>query len=91
MTVTYVDKKGAEHTVTAQGVLAAAGRKANVDGLFGENFSVVMERGAIVGDVDGRPSVPHVYVIGDAKAKNIQLAHVASAQGENAVAEKRGM
>ena len=86
MTVTYVDKKGAEHTVTAQGVLAAAGRKANVDGLFGENFSVEMERGAIVGDVDGRTSVPHVYVIGDAKAKNIQLAHVASAQGENAVA-----
>ena len=86
MTVTYVDKKGAEHTVTAQGVLAAAGRKANVDGLFGENFSVEVERGAIVGDVDGRTSVPHVYVIGDAKAKNIQLAHVASAQGENAVA-----
>ena len=51
MTVTYTDKKGAEHTVTAQGT-----------------------------------SVPHVYVIGDAKARNIQLAHVASAQGENAVA-----
>ena len=34
----------------------------------------------------GRTSVPHVYVIGDAKAKNIQLAHVASAQGENVVA-----
>ena len=29
----------------------------------------------------GRTSIPHVYVIGDAKAKNIQLAHVASAQG----------
>ena len=55
MTVTYTDKKGAEHTVTAQGVLAAAGRKANLDGR-------------------------------DAKAKNIQLAHVASAQGENVVA-----
>ena len=34
----------------------------------------------------GRTSVPHVYGIGDAKAKNIQLAHVASAQGENVVA-----
>ena len=33
MTVTYTDKKGAEHTVTAQGVLAAAGRKANLDSL----------------------------------------------------------
>lgn len=86
MQVTYVDKKGAEHTVSAQGVLAAAGRKANIEGLFGPDFSLELERGAIVGDADGRTSVPHVYVIGDAKARNIQLAHVASAQGENAVA-----
>lgn len=86
MTVSYVDKKGVEQTVTAQGVLAAAGRKANLEGLFGPDFSLELERGAIVGDVDGRTSVPHVYVIGDAKARNIQLAHVASAQGENAVA-----
>lgn len=86
MRVTYTDKKGAEHTVTAQGVLAAAGRKANLEGLFGPDFSLELERGAIVGDADGRTSVPHVYVIGDAKARNIQLAHVASAQGENAVA-----
>lgn len=86
MRVTYVDKKGAEHTVSAQGVLAAAGRKANIEGLFGPDFSLELERGAIVGDADGRTSVPHVYVIGDAKARNIQLAHVASAQGENAVA-----
>lgn len=86
MRVTYADKKGVEHTVSAQGVLAAAGRKANLDGLFGPDFSLELERGAIVGDVDGHTSVPHVYVIGDAKARNIQLAHVASAQGENAVA-----
>lgn len=79
MTVTYTDKKGAEHTVTAQGVLAAAGRKANLDGLFGPDFSLELDRGAVVGDDMGRTSVPHVYVIGDAKAKNIQLAHVASA------------
>ena len=86
MHVTYADKKGEAHTVSAQGVLAAAGRKANLEGLFGPDFSLELERGAIVGDVDGRTSVPHVYVIGDAKARNIQLAHVASAQGENAVA-----
>lgn len=86
MQLTYTDKKGVEHTVSAQGVLAAAGRKANLDGLFGPGFSLDLERGAIVGDADGRTSVPHVYVIGDAKARNIQLAHVASAQGENTVA-----
>ena len=50
MTVTYTDKKGAEHTVTAQGVLAAAGRKANLDGLFGPDFSLELDRGAVVGD-----------------------------------------
>ncbi len=86
MQLTYTDKKGVEHTVSAQGVLAAAGRKANLDGLFGPGFSLDLERGAIVGDADGRTSVPHVYVIGDAKARNIQLAHVASAQGENTMA-----
>lgn len=90
MTVTYTDKKGAEHQITAQGVLAAAGRIANLDGLFGPDFSLELDRGAVVGDEIGRTSVPHVYVIGDAKARNIQLAHVASAQGENVIADILG-
>ena len=37
-------------------------------------------------DAAGRTSLPHLYVIGDAKAGNIQLAHLAEAQGKNAVA-----
>ncbi len=86
MTVTYLDKKGKENVVTAEGVLAAAGRCANVDGLFAEGVEIEMFKNAIVGDEVGRTSLPHVYVIGDAKAKNIQLAHVAEAQGTNAVA-----
>lgn len=90
MTVTYTDKKGTEHQITAQGVLAAAGRIANLDGLFSPDFSLELDRGAVVGDEIGRTSVPHVYVIGDAKARNIQLAHVASAQGENVIADILG-
>ena len=86
MTVTYLDKKGKETVVTAEGVLAAAGRCANVDGLFAEGVEIEMFKNAIVGDEVGRTSSPHIYVIGDAKAKNIQLAHVAEAQGANAVA-----
>ena len=86
MTVTYLDKKGKETVITAEGVLAAAGRCANVDGLFAEGVEIEMFKNAIVGDEVGRTSIPHVYVIGDAKAKNIQLAHVAEAQGANAVA-----
>lgn len=86
MTVTYLDKKGKETVITAEGVLAAAGRCANVDGLFAEGVEIEMFKNAIVGDEMGRTSIPNVYVIGDAKAKNIQLAHVAEAQGANAVA-----
>lgn len=86
MTVTYSDKKGEEHTVSAEGVLASAGRCANIDGLFGEGVEVELFKNAIVADEVGRTSIPHIYVIGDAKARNIQLAHVAEAQGANAVA-----
>lgn len=86
MTVTYTDKKGGEHTVTAEGVLAAAGRGANLDGLFGPGVEPELFKNAVVGDEVGRTSIPNVYVIGDAKARNIQLAHVAEAQGTNVVA-----
>lgn len=86
MTVTYLDKKGQEHTVTAEGVLAAAGRKANLDGLLADGLELEMFKGAVVADEAGRTSIPHVYVIGDAKARNIQLAHVAEAQGTNVIA-----
>jgi len=86
MTVTYLDKKGKETVVTAEGVLASAGRGANVDGLFAEGLEIEMFKNAVVGDEMGRTSIPHIYVIGDAKAKNIQLAHVAEAQGTNVVA-----
>ncbi len=86
MSVTYRDKKGTSYTVQAEGVLAATGRRANLEGLLSEGLDLQLERGAVVGDYAGCTSIPHIYVIGDAKAGNIQLAHVASAQGENAVA-----
>lgn len=85
MKVTYIDKKGVETVVEGAGVLVATGRRANTEGLFTDGFAPEMERGAIVGDHLGRTSIPNMYVIGDAKARNIQLAHVASAQGKNVV------
>ncbi len=90
MTVTYLDKKGAEQTASAQGVLMATGRRANTEGLFAQGTQPEMERGAIIADECGRTSLAGVYVIGDAKAKNIQLAHVATAQAANAVAAIAG-
>ena len=86
MKVTFTDKKGKEQSVTAEGVLMAAGRRANTEGLFAPDVQPETERGAILGDEAGRTSIPHIYVIGDAKARNIQLAHVAQAQALNAAA-----
>lgn len=86
MSVTWTDKKGNEQVSTAQGVLLAAGRIANTDDLFAPGAEPELEKGAILADELGRTSVEHLYVIGDAKAHNIQLAHVAEAQGTNMAA-----
>ena len=85
MSVTYLDKKGKEQVACAEAVLMAAGRRAALEGLFGEGMAPEMSRGALVADADGRTSIPGLYVIGDAMAGNIQLAHVAAAQGENVI------
>ena len=85
MSVTYLDKKGKEQVACAEAVLMAAGRRAAIEGLFCEGMVPEMSRGALVADADGRTSIPGLYVIGDAMAGNIQLAHVAAAQGENVI------
>ena len=63
-----------------EAVLCAIGRRPNTAGLFGEGFSLEMERGRIVVDEAFRTSVPGVYAIGDVSSR-IQLAHAATAQG----------
>ncbi len=77
-------EKGQAHRIPAQRILCAIGRRANTEGLFGEGFSVECDRGRIVTDDHFRTSVEGIYAIGDVTAK-IQLAHMASAQGLNAV------
>ena len=86
MTVSCLDKKGKEKTFTADGVLIATGRRANTAGLFAPGAAPEMERGAIAADAAGRTNIPGLYVIGDARARNIQLAHLAEAQGKNTAA-----
>ncbi|MBQ4253788.1 MAG: FAD-dependent oxidoreductase, partial [Erysipelotrichaceae bacterium] len=83
-TVFYLDPKGNPAEVSADRILVAAGRRANIEGLFAESFSVEKARG-IIGDECGRTSYGNIFVIGDAKDGNIQLAHVAEAQGLNAI------
>ena len=86
LTVVCENKKGEECRFSAEGVLAAAGRRPSVEGIFTGAFAPEMIKGAIAADEEGRTSVPGLYVIGDAKYKNIQLAHMAEAQAKNAVA-----
>ena len=86
MTVGYVDRRGNEKVAEAEGVLVACGRRANTEGLFSTDLAPELSRGALVCDAAGRTSVAHLWAIGDVVAGNIQLAHVAEAQGRNVVA-----
>ncbi len=84
LAVNYLDRNGDPQTATARQVLIATGRKANLEGLLGDECRPEVFRG-IVSDAEGRTNIPGIYVIGDARSENIQLAHVAEAQGENIV------
>ena len=81
--VTYADKNGNEVQVTGNDVLCAAGRRANVSGLF-ENVDIEINRG-IVTDDNYRTAVSNIYAIGDCRRGNVQLAHVAMAQAVNVI------
>lgn len=81
--VSYTDKKGEPQSLEAQEVLVATGRKANLGNTI-ESVVLEVNRG-IVADEIGQTSIDNIYVIGDAKSANIQLAHVAEAQGENII------
>lgn len=82
-------RKGKEYRISSEAVLVSIGRKANYEGLFGEGFSVDTKHGIVV-DNNFQTSVSGVYAIGDVIDGGIQLAHVASAQGTNAVAHMSG-
>ncbi len=84
-TVSFENKKGELLTAQGEAVLIATGRRANTANLFECKNPPEIVRGGVSGDKNGRTSSDRIFVIGDAKANNIQLAHVAEAQGKNAV------
>ncbi len=90
LTVSYLDKRGGEKSVEAEGVLVACGRRANTEGLFAPGVQPELERGALVCDGDGHTSIERLWAIGDVVAGVVQLAHVAEAQARNVVAAIRG-
>lgn len=84
-TVSFENKKGEICTAVGEAVLIATGRRANTANLFECENAPEIIRGAVAADKNGRTDAKGIYVIGDAKAGNIQLAHVAEAQARNAV------
>ena len=86
----YLEKEKPQLS-SGEKVLVAVGRRAYTDRLFDDKLEVrpQTERGKVLVDERFETSVPGVYAIGDV-IPGIQLAHVASAQGENAVAAMLG-
>ncbi len=84
-------EKDKESSVTGDLVLMSVGRKPNTKGLFPEGAlegalkGLSLERGRIIVNERYETGVPGIYAIGDVIG-GIQLAHVATAEGRNAVA-----
>ncbi len=78
-------------TITASQVLISIGRTLNTSGLgLEENGVNLGPKGEIIVDDRLRTNVPGIYAIGDVTNK-IQLAHVASAQGQVAAENIMGI
>ncbi|MEI5991210.1 dihydrolipoyl dehydrogenase [Enterococcus crotali] len=84
LTCTYTTK-GKENTVTSDAVLIATGRKASFEGIFASDLNVKIENQSIWVDDSFETSIKGIYAIGDVASRGTQLAHLASAQGVNAV------
>lgn len=82
--VSYLNKNNELVEISSDEVVICTGRKANIDGLLNDDLQIEINRG-IVGDQVGKTNYENIFVIGDSKANNIQLAHVAEAQGENII------
>lgn len=78
--VCRVVQDGREEELAAGQVLMAIGRTPYMEELFGEDVEFEMDNGKLAVNDRFMTSVPEVYAIGDVVA-DIQLAHVAAAQG----------
>ncbi|NCB73939.1 MAG: dihydrolipoyl dehydrogenase [Clostridia bacterium] len=81
--------KGGSSEIRAQSVLVSVGRKPNTAGLFADNLDIAQQRGIVVNE-HFETSEKGIYAIGDAVEGSIQLAHAASAEAHNVIAEMLG-
>ncbi len=85
--------KGRTETAQSDAVLVATGRRPDTAGLFSPALedALGLDRGGIPVDLHFSTRVAGICAIGDVVKGNIQLAHVASAQGINAVSRMAGL
>ncbi len=86
----HVEQASGIKGLSAERLLVAVGRQANVEGFGLERTGVQIERGVISVDSAMRTAAPHVYAIGDCIG-GLQLAHAASHEGICAVEEIAGL
>ena len=79
-TVSYT-RKGKEETVTAEKVLMAVGRRANVASLNMDDIGLeYTQRGIVTDERTMQTNIPHIYAVGDINGR-MMLAHAATFQG----------
>lgn len=84
-------KQEQSYDLEADGILVAIGRKANTAGLLAPGLDLNLQRGQIPVNDHFETCIPGISAIGDVVYGTIQLAHMASAQGINAVSAIAGL
>jgi dihydrolipoamide dehydrogenase len=89
--VLFFSREETIQEVRAEKILLAVGRKPNMDGINAHALGLDTDprTGGIIVDKRMRTSVPGIHAVGDL-TNIMQLAHVASAQGETAAADIAG-
>ena len=82
--VSFKDQSGKINTTDSQVTLMSVGRRAVTQNFGLENINVLVERGRIVTDSQGRTNVPGVYAVGDVNGVWM-LAHAAYREAEVAI------
>ena len=85
-----VEKDGVVQSIDCGQVLVAVGVQPNSEEVGLEQLGIETQNGAIVIDGNMATNVPNVYAVGDVTGK-LALAHVATAQGVNAVEHIAGL
>ncbi|MBQ6621332.1 MAG: dihydrolipoyl dehydrogenase [Mogibacterium sp.] len=89
--VCFYTEKGKTYEVPADGILVSTGRKPATQELFVPEIAeqVLGQRGYVEVNEHWQTAVPSIYAIGDVIG-GVMLAHVATAEGRNAVAIMSG-